>query len=76
MSEWEDTTSYSRDERGKIEPRCWELSMTGLCICVHRHIGFPGEWLLSCRELDIYRCDWRSTSAVPECKLPRGEDAA
>ena len=54
--EWEDTTSYSRD--AKREPRTWtikygEESVTPLSVTVTRHINYPGEWLLVCRELNL-----------------------
>lgn len=54
---WEDTTSYSRGERGTIEPRAWTIStgdvLLRLDVTVTRHIDYPGEWLLICRQLNV-----------------------
>jgi predicted YcjX-like family ATPase len=54
---WEDTTSYSQGERGKTEPRTWTIStgdvLRRLDVTVTRHIDYPGEWLLICRQLNV-----------------------
>lgn len=39
---WEDTTSYAQDERDKIEPRTWELSVKELTLVVTRIHGLDG----------------------------------
>ena len=56
MSDWEDTTSYSRGERDKAEPREWELAFPNIRIKVHRLHGIPG-WFLSCHALGVERKD-------------------
>jgi hypothetical protein len=55
--EWKDETSYSRGDT-KREPRTWTIkhgegSVTPLRVTVTRHINYPGEWLLVCRELNL-----------------------
>src|SRR5690606_15197937 len=54
---WKDTTSYSQGERGTIEPRTWTIStgdvLLRLDVTVTRHIDYPGEWLLICRQLNM-----------------------
>lgn len=52
-AKWKDESSYSRGERGRIEPNVWVLSLPTTRISVHRHIYSPGKWLLTCRRLGI-----------------------
>ena len=51
---WNDVTSYSRGERGTVEPRSWELAHCGMRLCVHRLHRVPG-WYLSANEIGIDR---------------------
>ncbi len=53
-TEWEDITSYSRGERGQVEPSVWRLGEHRTGIVVYRFLGEPG-WFLSCLALDIRR---------------------
>ncbi len=46
-NEWKDTTSYSRGERGDAEPRSWSLKAMNSEISVHRHIDYPGRWMVT-----------------------------
>lgn len=51
---WTDETSYSRDERGKVEPRAWQLDGCDFRVTVHRLHGCPG-WYLSAPDANIDR---------------------
>lgn len=52
--EWKDATSYSQGQRGKVEPLSWECYVNGIRVWVSQgHIAYRGEWVVSCRELDI-----------------------
>lgn len=45
MSEWKDVSSYSRGQRGTIEPAAWELEVGNLRIVLHRkHGSDPTQW--------------------------------
>lgn len=44
---WEDTTSYSRGERGKVDPRTWEAKAGPLRVVVTRQFRLDG-WYMSC----------------------------
>jgi hypothetical protein len=46
MSPWTDVTAYSRDERGKVEPRTWELTVGAARLVVTRHRDYPGSWVM------------------------------
>ena len=50
MEEWEDETSYSRDEKDRI-PRTWSIKLGGKWgrdrLSVTRTHGLDGWWLLS-----------------------------
>lgn len=55
---WTDTTGYSRDQHGTIEPRSW--TWTGadprapIEVIVHRHVAHaPTAWLLSCKQVGV-----------------------
>lgn len=39
--------------RGEGEVPGSTLHTPNLRVCVHRHINFPGKWLMSCRELKV-----------------------
>ncbi len=52
--QWVDTTSYSQS--GSREPRSWTIETGGvfsLSVTVTRHIHYPGEWLVQCRQLGL-----------------------
>jgi len=54
MSEikWEDATSYSQGERGRIDPSAWRCSVGHTSIWIGRaHRYYPGEWVMHCHEL-------------------------
>lgn len=58
--EWNDTTSYTRGERGTVEPKTWTLLLSGsraaynLEIIMTRHRSYePDVWLMSCRTVGI-----------------------
>lgn len=43
---WEDVTSYSQGEKDRT-PRSFQCQASWLRIKVHRHMDYPGKWLLS-----------------------------
>lgn len=53
MIEWKDETSYSRGERGEVEPRTWIALIHGVSITVTRYVHDRTQWWLDCRDLDI-----------------------
>lgn len=53
MSEWKDSTSYSRGERGSTEPRAWDLDLDGLRVTVHRIHRIDGLWFGTCYAMGI-----------------------
>lgn len=53
MNRWKDVTSYRRGERGKAEPRTYELRTPSLSVVVTRHVDMPGTWVLKCRDAGI-----------------------
>lgn len=59
---WKDTTSYSRDERGKAEPRVWQLETKGLRLQVHRLHGYEG-WYVSAHDVGIEGRALKATDA-------------
>lgn len=52
---WTDTTSYShREATKKTAPRSWSLGEGHLSqIKVHRHMGEPDRWFLTCYALKL-----------------------
>jgi len=50
--EIKDITTYSRLDKDKT-PRVYEVSLQGIRYTVHRHIHYPGTWLLTCRDIGI-----------------------
>lgn len=52
MIQWKDTTGYSRDERGRVEPRTWEIQSGTVRIIVTRFLRQEG-WFLLCYEVGI-----------------------
>lgn len=49
MVEWVDATGYSQGERGKVEPRAWQIKSGAVNIWVSNgHIYHPGEWAVVC----------------------------
>lgn len=59
---WKDATSYSRDERGRVDPNAWELVVSDLRIVVHRWHGLEG-WYGSCRDLGVEKMALAATVA-------------
>lgn len=60
-AKWKDRTSYSQGERGKVEPRTWDLDLELLTIIITRVFEAKGlwsdTWFLNCRELNISQYD-------------------
>lgn len=50
--QWVDVTSYSRGERGSVEPSAWELRGQHLRMIVHRMHSLDG-WFGTCHEVSI-----------------------
>ena len=45
--EWKDITTYSKNDEERV-PSVWNISIGGMRVCVHRHIGYAkDDWLLS-----------------------------
>lgn len=63
---WKDTSSYSRGERGTVEPTCWELYTGEMRIRVHRSRSLDG-WFLSVPRLQI-ECAALATSSVEDAR--------
>ena len=53
MTNWKDTTSYRRGERGTVEPSCWMASGVLVHIIVHRYHGCGDAWFVTCRQANI-----------------------
>ncbi len=65
--EWEDATSYSRGQRGKVPQTAWEAEIDGARIWVScGHLYFPGRWVMNCRVVGIVEKDLGSTEATSE----------
>lgn len=48
MAEWKDATSYSRGQRGSIEPTAWETTIGKCRIWISKgHRYYPGEWVMN-----------------------------
>lgn len=58
--EWKDETSYSRADTDRT-PRTWVLESKLLRVTVHRHIYYPGKWLLSCERVSVDTIPLEST---------------
>lgn len=54
---WEDESSYSRGERGKIPPTILTTTIEEVKIIIHRHICHPGTWFLTCYDMNIEKQD-------------------
>ena len=51
---WEDTTSYSKGERGIIAPKTWTIRYAQLSICVTcGHIYHRPNWVMHCHMLGV-----------------------
>jgi hypothetical protein len=50
--DWKDGTSYSRGDKDRT-PRDWRATIDGMVVIVHRHIHYPGLWLVSCADLGV-----------------------
>lgn len=53
MIDWKDVTSYSRGQKGKVEPSILEAEIEEVAIKIHRHIHYPETWLLTCHDMNI-----------------------
>jgi hypothetical protein len=51
--EWKDATSYSRGDRGKVEPSVWEVESDGLRVALHRWVAVADKWFVTCYDLKI-----------------------
>jgi hypothetical protein len=61
---WEDTSSYSRGERGTVDPSAWTLSISGLDITVHRYIHSKGIWFGTCYQMNVERITLESDEII------------
>jgi len=54
LYKWEDATTYSRGERGNIEPTAWKIMGKRLSIYITcNHSYYPGEWIMHCFSLGL-----------------------
>jgi hypothetical protein len=44
--EWRDISSFSREDKDRT-PRAFELRTESMRVAVHRHMYYPGRWMLS-----------------------------
>lgn len=52
--EWKDATPYSQGRRGIAPQTAWQTDVRGAVVWVSKgHIRYPGEWVMTCPELDI-----------------------
>lgn len=61
--QWEDVTSYSRGERGKVEPREWLAFSDAVSLSVHRVLYCDG-WFWTCYMLDVHRAPLKESTAA------------
>lgn len=57
-----DITTHSQRDKDKT-PRIYEISVKGIRYTVHRHIYYPGTWLLTCRDIGIEMEDLKTDDA-------------
>lgn len=50
---WIDVTSYSRGERGVVDPRAWQLDECSFRVVVYTSRQLPGLWFVTCHDLRI-----------------------
>jgi len=60
---WKDVSSYSRG--GPRIPTAWECCIGDIRIRVHRHIDYPGAWLMSCVPVIIDKKPLKSAGIAP-----------
>lgn len=53
MAEWQDQTSYSQGERGKVDPRTWGLQVGEITLVVTYFVGFGKEWTTHTSSSDL-----------------------
>ena len=53
MISWKDISSYSKGQKGKVEPSVLEADIEEIAIKIHRHIHYPETWLLTCYDMNI-----------------------
>ena len=64
---WKDSTSYSRDERGKKQPNTFELDLKELRIFItSRHIYYKGIWIMGCHQLNLKEIECRNCKTATE----------
>jgi hypothetical protein len=62
---WNDATSYSRGERGKIEPTAWDIKFGGVRLWVGKgHRWYPGKWVAVCPDA------WHEQRELGDADLP------
>lgn len=68
---WTDTTSYARDERGKVPARTWatrEVKGIRRPIVVTRKHGYVDAWFAICQGLEIDTIELKSKD-IEDAKL-------
>jgi hypothetical protein len=54
---WKDTSSWSRGEQDRSEPKSMELRTESLRLSLHRHMDYGRNWLVSCYSIGIDNFD-------------------
>jgi hypothetical protein len=55
MITWKDKTCWRREEKDRSIPRIMTAEIGEFRLSVHRHIGLPGVWKVSCKP-DVIPC--------------------
>jgi len=64
---WNDSTSYSRGERGKKQPTAFELDLKELRIFITAaHIYYKGTWIIGCHQLNLKEVECRDCKTATE----------
>jgi hypothetical protein len=64
---WNDSTSYSRGERGKKQPNAFELDLKELRIFITAgHIYYKGTWIMHCHQLSLKEVECRNCKTATE----------
>jgi len=64
---WVDATSYSRGERGNVEPRTWNMKVGSWLFIITKHRDWGDEWVLICRDFGV-ECKRLGTTNSDEAK--------
>jgi hypothetical protein len=64
---WSDATSYSRGQRGNIDPTAWEICLHGVRVWISsKHLYNPNNWSLTCSDVRLEAHTICSNDAHPD----------